>query len=193
MSTIDFDKKEIEKDLKKLTASEKVTKAALSVLSRTVLAYVYETNDINMVNRLLKVLTPVNKRVAEAYFPKYLGWTFNPKELAFGVKSKDKAYAAKYELACEFLADEANNIWTFAAAEIVFEAKPKQYAVRITQLVTRALKDAEEGITVKDVLFAIMASELVTLNDIITPLSEIPATVDAVELVVSKEQVIRAA
>jgi hypothetical protein len=184
---LDYSKERIEMNITKIAACEKVTKATLSILSRDLLAYVYETNDIAMVNRLLKVLSPVNKRVAEEYFPKYLGWTFNKKELTFGTKAKDKAHTAKYELTCAWLGDITNDIWVFAKQEIVFAVAPKKYASKITQLVTRALKDAEEGISVKDIMYAIMASELVTLNDILAPLAEIPATIDAVELPVIKD------
>lgn len=173
MSIIEFNKEQIEADIEVVAKSERITKAALSVLSRTLIAYVYETKDIAMATRLLNVLTPVNKRVAALYFPHFLGWSFNEKDCNFGKQLKDKVFGKKYDAACEWLADEDNNIWVYAENEVVLQAKPKNYAAKITQLVTKALKDEEQGIDMKELLFAIMASEEVTLGDLMAPLAEI--------------------
>jgi len=170
---IQFDKATIEANIVKVAQAEKVTKATLSVLSRELLAYVYETNDVAMVSRLLHVLTPVNKRVAMLYFPAFLGWSFNEKELTFGKKLKEKVHTKKYDSACVFLQDEANDIWVWAENEVVLQAKPKDYAGKITQLVTKALKDEAEGITMKELLFAIVASDEVSLGDLMAPLGEL--------------------
>lgn len=170
---IQFDKATIEANIVKVAASEHVTKSVLSVLSRELLAYVYETNDVAMVTRLINVLTPVNKKVACLYFPAFLGWSFNGEELTFGKKLKDKAYAKKYDAACEFLQDDDNNIWVWADKEIVMQTKPKDYACKITQLVTKALKDEAEGLDAKEILFAILASDQITLGELLAPVDEI--------------------
>lgn len=174
---IKFNKEQIEANIVKVAQAEKVTKAVLSVLSRELLAYVYETNDVSMVTRLLQVLTPVNKRVACLYFPHFLGWSFNEKDNTFGKQLKDKVFNKKLDAANVFLQDEANDIWTYAESEIVLQAKPKDYAAKITQLVTKALKDENEGITAKELLFAILASDEITLADVLAPLQDIKEVV----------------
>ena len=166
---IQFDKATIEANIVKVAASERVTKSVLAVLSRELLAYVYETNDVAMVSRLIHVLTPINKKVACLYFPAFLGWSFNEKELTFGKKLKDKAYTKKYDDACDFLQVDDNNIWVWADKEVVLQTKPKDYASKITQLVTKALKDEQEGLDAKEILFAILASDQITLGELMSP------------------------
>jgi len=173
MPIIEFNKEAIEAKIVTVAASEKITKKALSELSRELLAYVYETSDVAMVTRLIKVLTPVNKKVAAIYFPNFLGWSFNEKELTFGKKAKEKVFDKKLEATTAFLEDEANDIWKFAEDEIVLQAKPKDYAAKLTQLVTKAMKDENEGLTMKELLFAIVASEEVSLGDLMQPLGEL--------------------
>ena len=173
MPLIKYNKATIESNIEAVKASEKITKAKLSVLSRDLLAYVYDTNDVAMVTRLLKVLTPVNKRVACLYFPTFLGWSFNDKELTFGKKLKSKVFDKKLEATTAWLEDEANDIWLWSDNEIELKAKPKDYANKLTQLVTKALLDEEEGISAKDVLYAILNSDAITLGDLMEPLKEL--------------------
>ncbi len=47
-----------------LAGAEKITKETLKDLSRTVLVAHHATEDIGYINRLVDVLTPVNKKVA---------------------------------------------------------------------------------------------------------------------------------
>jgi hypothetical protein len=172
MPIIEFNKETIESNIVLVAAAEKVTKAALRTLSRELIAYVYETDDIAMVNRLLQVLTPVNKRVACLYFPTFIAWAFNEKTCAFGKQSKAKAFNKKYEAACDWLKAESNDIWLWADNEIQMQVKPKNYGAKLTQLVTKALKDEDEGLTAKEILYAILASEEISLADIMAPLNE---------------------
>ena len=58
-----------------IAAAEKITRKKLSILSRDILLYVMESHDIDSVNRLLGVLTPMNKRAAILYFGHFLPWT----------------------------------------------------------------------------------------------------------------------
>lgn len=173
MPIIQFNKDRIEQDINTLAKSERITKAKLSVLSRTVLAYVYETNDVAMVTRLLNVLTPVNKRVAAMYFPHFLGWSYNEENFTFGKKAKEKMHSKKFDLTVEWLEDEANDIWVWADNNVQMQVKPKDYAKKLTQLVTKALKDEDEGIDAKDVLYAILASDELSLQDLMQPLNDI--------------------
>jgi transcriptional/translational regulatory protein YebC/TACO1 len=173
MPIINFDKARIESGIVTLAKTERITKKVLSELSRTLVAYVYETGDVSLVNRTIQVLTPVNKRVACLYFPTYIGWSFDEKTCMFGKKAKDKTYNKKLELATAYLEDEGNDIWRYAEDEIQLQAKPKNYGAKLTQLVTKALTDEDEGLSAKEVLFAILASEELTLADLMQPLAEI--------------------
>ena len=166
-------KKEISSKVTKLGNREKVTKALLGELSREVLVYVYETADIAMVNRLINVLTPINKKVAVQYFDAFLGWTLNAESQLFGKKQKDAPYTKKSYLTDEFLANEANNIWTWAETEIEVAPKAKNYGMKISKLVDKALNDEDEGIDLREVLFAIVASDSVSLGDLMQSLDDV--------------------
>jgi len=74
-----------------------------------------------------------------------------------------------------FLDVEDNNIWSWDAANQGNQGngKAKEYAKKITALTTKALKDEDEGIDAKEVLYAILASEGLTLADILVPLKAI--------------------
>ena len=173
MPIIEFKKSVIESNINAVARAERVTKARLSSLSRELIAYVYETNDVAMVDRLLAVLTPANKRVAVAYFPNFLGWAFNVDTCTFGKKAKDKMYSKKLEDATEWLKGEANDIWVFEAGlHNPPPKKAKEYAKKITALATKALKDEKEGITAKELLFALLASEELSLGDLMQPLKD---------------------
>ena len=172
MPIIEFKKSVIETNISRVAKAERITKALLSSLSRDLIAYVYETADVAMVNRLIQVLTPVNKKVAALYFPAMLGWSFDEATSTFGGKLKDKVFGKRYDAAVEFLSVDTNNIWVWADNEIVIAAKPKDYAKKITELVTKALKDEEQGIDAKELLFALLASDELTLGDLMAPLNE---------------------
>lgn len=161
-----LNKKEIGAKVTKLANREKVTKQLLGELSREMLTYVYESKDIAMVNRLISVLTPINKKVAIAFFSAFVGWTMNVETGEFGKQQKDKPFTKKAYLADDFLATKDNTIWTWADTEIEVAPKAKNYGMKISKLVDKALNDAEEGIELKEVLFAIMSSDSVSLGDL---------------------------
>lgn len=135
-----------------IKAAEKITKAKLSILSRDILSYVMDTDDIAAVNRLLGVLTPVNKRVATLFFQHFMPWEQekNADDVfqRFGKKLKaDKKIKTKQDLITQFLADESNNIWTWAETNVEVEAKKKDFAGMITRTITQALKGDEKSDT----------------------------------------------
>lgn len=108
--------------LAKLAESEKVTKAELLSLSRTVLEAMHITQDIGYVNRLIAVLTPVNRKVAIMYFQEFTGFKWNPDNQQFTTKDK-KNYEERHAKALAFLEDPLNNIWSWAAREVEVEKK----------------------------------------------------------------------
>ena len=166
-------KKELGSKITKLANREKVTKQLLGELSRELLTYVYESKDIATLNRLLGVLTPINKKVAIAFFSVFVGWTFDTELSQFGKQQKEKPHTKKAYLADTFLADEANNIWVWADTEIEIAPKAKNYGMKISKLVDKALTDEAEGIDLREVLYAIMSSDAVSLGDLMKSLKDV--------------------
>ena len=162
-----------------LAQAEKITKKQLSELSRDLLVYVYDSNDVDAINRTIAVLTPMNKRTAALYFPTFVAWAFDETTNTFGKKKKAKV-ATKIEAdATAFLTDETNDIWKWAIENINMEVKPKNYAGKITKLVAASLNDeTDEGLELTDLVKAILASEAVSLNELVSAMSTPTVTGD---------------
>lgn len=150
-----------------LGEAERVTKAVLSELSRECLTYLVldGSTDIDTVNRLLGVLTPMNKVTTQHYFTAFLPWKFNQETGTFGAMIKgDKALTAKVDKVKDWLDTPNNDIWSWAAVNM--ELKPRQsFEDRIAAVIKQALdgiadKDTREGlpaISPADVLKAVVA------------------------------------
>lgn len=154
---VNFDKKTFEAAfgaaIIALAASEKVTKESLRDLSRTVLNAHHATEDVSYINKLIEVLTPVNRKVAVLYFKEFGGFTYD-KDKRFVKKSK-KHYDAAHAKAMEFLAEPHNNIWTWAERNVEVEAKPFDIK-KVTAFIENATKKAKEnGLTRLDVMRAV--------------------------------------
>lgn len=143
------------KDLATLGKSEKVTKELLRDLSRNVLAVHHQTQDVSYMNKLIAVLTPVNRKVATLFFAEFSG--FRQTDGVF--TKKDKAgYDKAAEAAIIFLDDPLNNIWTWAEREVAVEKKEfdiKQVTTAIENFNKKALKN---GLTQADVLRAVLSA-----------------------------------
>lgn len=133
-------------------------KQEMGIVSRDLLIYIRENGDIDAVNRLMSVLTPINKDKAKQYFNHFLPYTWEMKASRFGSKSKNQDVVSKKEkLADEFLADKNANIWTWVAEQGGAPvAKPKEYEKKIEALVKKAIEDKEEHIPVSVVIRAII-------------------------------------
>lgn len=150
-------KPKLEKALASLKRSEKITKEKLSEMSRDLLYYVPESQDIGMVNRVLAVLTPMNKKTATLYFNHFLEWKLE-EDGKFSSKLKgDKTIAKFVELRKDFLYAEQNDIWTWAEEHVKVEPKPVDYAKNITRNVHKALEDEVNPLTAFDIMKAVMA------------------------------------
>ena len=121
-----FDKAQYDPAFKKqvneLSKAEKITKAILLDLSRSVLEAHHATQDVHYVNSVVHVLTPVNKKVAILFFKEFTGFSYSEEEGKFTRKDK-KAYDDAQAKAMEFLDDPLNNIWSWAGRNIEIEAK----------------------------------------------------------------------
>ena len=149
----------------KLAKAEKVTKALLGELSRDLLTYVavQESWDVAAINRLLAVLTPMNKKTAVLFFDHFLPFVFSKEDGTFGAMAKNKEKKAKdkgesIDKVGVFLADEDNNIWTYAEENIKVEQKPVDYAAKITADVKKALDPEKGGMDLAHVLEAVLAA-----------------------------------
>lgn len=142
-----------------LQDSEKVTKAQLLTLSRSVLEAHHATEDIGYTNRLINVLTPVNKKVSILYFQAFSGFLFSNEKQEFTKKNK-KAYEACKADSDKFLEDPLNNIWSWAAREVDIE--PKEFTIeRLKKNLEATLKKATDNqFTQMDVLRTFMEAGL---------------------------------
>lgn len=164
-----------------IEGAERITKATLAWLSRDMLSYVMESSDIEAVNRLIGVLTPMNSKSAILFFSHFLPWKRelgeNKSFKRFGVKEKGKkTLDKKGELMAEFLSDEDNTIWTWLSKEGVEpEKKPKDFGSLIFKAVEKALKgdDLTQPLTNREILESVVKAgvsvedllELVTGTD----------------------------
>lgn len=156
-----FNKEEFEsayaKAIKALKASEKITREHLQSLSRSVLEVIHNPlcGDIAYVNRLLEVLTPVNRKVAVLYFQEFTG--FNCDKGVFTTKNK-KAYVEHAAKAQKFLEDPMNNIWSWAGREIDVEKKEFDLD-RLKKMTETLVKKADKaGIQQIEILRAVMSA-----------------------------------
>jgi hypothetical protein len=141
-----FNKQEFNKSFDaaiiKLQDAEKITKAVLLTLSREVLAAHHETQDIGYINRVVAVLTPVNRKVAILFFQAFSGFKLG-KDGVFATKDK-KNYDKALEASLAFLEDVNNNIWSWAAREV--EIEPKEFDLaRLKKNLEATLKKATDN------------------------------------------------
>lgn len=168
-----------------LIGSEKVTKAQLQVCSRTVLEAVHATGDIGYANRLVDVLTPINKKVGTVFFKRFTGFSFDDKLGMFTKKSK-KRYEQAHKDSMEFLDDPLNNIWSWAERNI--EVTPKEFTLdAVTKGIEGYLKKANaNGIEQADVMRAIIKGGI-TADAILAIMGDIGYDADVVDNKVVEE------
>lgn len=154
-----------------IAAAEKITRVELSHMSRELLDYVPDSQDIDIVNRLLGVLTAMNRRVAILYFSHFLPWEKEQDNegnfVRFGKKMQSaKKIARKHKAITEWLKDESNDIWSWSDTNI--ELKQKDLGATVTRAIKKALQGDEKtdtpAMTHFEVLNAVMDGG-VTLDD----------------------------
>ena len=117
-------------------------------MSRELLIYVPDTHDIDIANRLINVLTPVNRRAAILFFKHFLPW--DVENDADGVFSKfgkmhkgEKKVAKKHAAIADFLADENNTIWTWAEENLEIEQKVVNMATELSEVIKKSVNGFE--------------------------------------------------
>lgn len=172
--------------------AERITKEGLRTLSRDMLEYVLETEDVRPVNALLGqgeddkfVLTPINWRIAVQYFHHFIAFTSNYDEakeyavkgtgervaLEFTKKSK-KRWDKCTQLIGEWLEEEANDIWVWSNnAEM--DAKPVDYAKRIQQAIKTALAEDKGNMELADVMAVVASMDEVGIYDLMAAMDRV--------------------
>ena len=129
--------------LTRLASAEKLSKAELTAMSRTVLEIFHGTMQIGFLNRLLGVLTPANRKMAVGYLKAFTGFHYSETSGSFE-KKDGKNFQQAVEKAHAFLEDASNNIWTWHAAETGHkkpDSKPLDLA-DVTKAMTKFLDKA---------------------------------------------------
>lgn len=159
-----------------IAGAEKITKRVLGELSREMLDYVVtdESWDSDAINRLLAVLTPMNKSTAVLYFSHFTPFIVDDKGVFGGMASNKKAKTkAKLESSIrttEFLVNEDANIWTWAAENVKIEAKEVDWAKRVTSAVSSAMNEEKGGMALPEVMDAVLSAG-VSAEDILAALA----------------------
>ncbi len=137
--------------------AERITKDALRILSRELLEYIVVNDgvegnnkgseDSQVANRLIDVLTPVNRKVAIAFLRHFLAFHIKEDEdgkfIAFTGKDK-KQWQRKLELVQQFLAEPHNNIWTWADRNVDIVPKPMDFA-KLNAAMGQLIKKADKA------------------------------------------------
>lgn len=144
-----------------IATSEKQTRTDLKEFSRTVLPYVMETHDIEVVNRLILVLTVNNAKRFVEYANNFLPWVSEKdsdgSHVRFGKMQASHIVVKSQKKQTEFLLDEKNNFWTWSQAEST--PKAKDWAALLKSQVAKSQKgnDATPPITNGEILAAVFS------------------------------------
>lgn len=165
--------------ISKLAKSEGTSKQLLGALSRDILALHSgdsdQRHDVRVVNKLLSILSPVNKRAARLFFCEFLPYTFDKEVDTFGKLQKKEAIRdAKQAAMVEFLADPANDIWSWQKDNVKMEAKPVDYKAKLSKLAENAMNPEKGGLSQADVLRSMFEAGI-TVDAVIELLTEMEA------------------
>lgn len=152
-----------------ITKGEATLSKLLATASRDLLAYVPDTGDIGMVNRLLEGLSKANRNHAFVFFKTFLEWDISEADL-FTSKMTGKRRTLNIESErAKFLADANANLWTWERARRVMpvrtDAEKRETAVkRITNDIKKGLTEVK--MTPADIL-RIITEAGVTIEEIV--------------------------
>ncbi len=168
MTTTRPTKKQINGKITRLGTAEKITRAMLSELSRDLLLEVVldENKDVQLINRTLEVLTPMNKKTAALFFQAFTPFKWDDATGRFGKMDKKKL-DERVQLINEFLSTEANDIWTWALDNVKVEKKPIDWGKRLSADVKKAI---EADVDKASIIRAVMEGGL-TAADVLSILS----------------------
>lgn len=143
-------------NVRKLAASEKVTKELLRSMSRDVLEAHHATGDVAYINGIIAVLSPMNKKVCILFFKEFSGHTCN-EDGVFGKKDKKK-YEEARKASFDQLEDPLFNVFSWADRHVEIEKKPFTLG-KLQQQMGSLVKKAEENkISHADIIRAMFAN-----------------------------------
>ena len=155
-----------------LGQAESITRRELRDVSRSILTAIHCTEDSAFLNRLIGVLTPVNKRTMVLFLKHFSGFHYDEKIEMFTKKNKP-TYEKAAIAASEFLSDPNQNVWTWSnKLKVEHEKEPYDVAV-VTKYISNALKKAKEnGATQAQVFKAILEGGL-TMDTVLDMMDEL--------------------
>jgi hypothetical protein len=136
--------------------AEAVTRRELRDLSRNILTAIHCTEDSAFLNRLINVLTPVNKKVMVQFLIHFSGFHYDAKTELFTKKNKPY-YQKASEASIEFLSEPHNNVWTWAERNVEVTVKPYDIGAITKQFTSILKKASDNGISQKEVFKALLA------------------------------------
>ena len=172
------------KMVKRVAASEKITKADLREWCNHIVHAMHTYGHIDYMNKLIAVLSPMNKRTCVEFFKTFAGYKINPDTGVFEGKDKKKYLKALADWQ-KFSADPLNNIWVWSERHLDVVVKPFT-TEDITKRMSSLWKSAHQAnISNVDILKAVLSAKdkgtglVFSLDDIITCLTELDVQVDA--------------
>ncbi len=166
---------QLDATLETLKGAERITKETLRILSREMLDAIHVGGDIQPVNRLLEVLTPMNRKTCVLFFQEFSGHLYSENEEKFTKRDKGN-YAKKEQASAEFLDDPMNNIWSWVIRKGLEVGEPKEFTLlKITKQTESLLKKADKaGFKQADVFKAMIAGglEMDTITAILVEMGE---------------------
>lgn len=174
----------------------------LGAVSRDLLTYVPQSNDIGAVNRLLDVLNRTDRQHAVLFFSEFLPWKFNDITKHFGAKLggerrlADMATERETFLKTMITTDDGKEheatIWDWVEVNVNVAERKVDYNKNIVNLITRATAplnaDGTENkfqITTAQVLTDVMNAG-VTIDDLMAVVDKAMAERKAAELAAKK-------
>ena len=136
--------------LAELSAAERITKEKLKDMSRSLLGALvgapdYDAlllGDIQFINSVIPILTPMNKKTFVLFMQEFSGFNHEVETCVFTTKvQRDKVKIKERTLA--FLEDPHNNIWTWAEKNVKVEKKAFKLE-QVTKIIEKA-REATEG------------------------------------------------
>ena len=143
-------------NVKKLAASEKLTKELIRSMSRDVLEAHHATGDVAYINGVLAVLSPMNKKVCILFFKEFSGHTCN-EDGVFGKKDKKK-YEEARKASFDQLEDPLFNVFSWAERNVEVEKKPFTLGKLQQQMCSLVKKAEENKISHADIIRALFAN-----------------------------------
>lgn len=132
-----------------IAGAERITKQELLTQSRALLAALVGhgdmeatlVGDIQFINQLIPVLTPMNQKTAILFFKEFAGFHFEEETKQFTKKiEKDKVKLK--DKTVRFLDDPLNNIWTWAERNVKIEKKAFDLK-RVTKVIEQAREEMD--------------------------------------------------